>query len=337
MTTGATGTAPQSPHTYRIGIVGCGRMGTRFHAPAFAAQPDCRIVACTSRTRDKAEALARTYGAEAHADVDEMIARAAPDVVVITTPDQEHLGPLAAALGAGVHVFVEKPLHAAGGQEWVAWSDYEAAAELMKTWDRGRSIVAMNFNYRTMPHYMRLKADVEAGELGTIGLVDAAAHLSCWSHTIDLLRWWCGEVREVFAYWDVAARDPHRAVSLRFASGAVGTLIGDNYDFRHDLVRVEIHGSAARGVVAGLNGRYERRAETKGAPDALWPRSDFGGDNFGPSFRASVDEFCEALRHQRRPLVDGDDALAELAIEAAIHRSATSGAACAVPFTPPRA
>ena len=34
----------QAPTTYRVAIVGCGRMATRFHAPSFAAQPDCRIV-----------------------------------------------------------------------------------------------------------------------------------------------------------------------------------------------------------------------------------------------------------------------------------------------------
>jgi predicted dehydrogenase len=191
--------------------------------------------------------------------------------------------------------------------------------------------VGMNFNYRTMPHFKQLKTDLTAGELGTIRLVDASAHLNCWSHTIDLLRWWCGDVREVFAHWDVDAKDPQRAMSLRFASGTVGTLVGASYDFRDELVRVEIYGSKAHGLVAGLNGSYERRTEDQNAPDAVWPRKDFGNDNFAPSFRASVDSFCDALREGRRPLADGDDALAELAIEAAIQRSATTGAACVVP------
>ena len=318
--------------TYRIGIVGCGRMGTRLHAPAFAAQPDCQIVACTSRSRDKAEALARTYGAEAYADVNELLAKGKPDVVVITTADLAHLEPLEAALAAGVHVFVEKPLHASGGQEWVTWADYEAAARVMRSWDRARSVVGMNFNYRTMPHYRQLKADLAAGELGTVRLVDASAHLNCWSHTIDLLRWCCGEVREVFAYWDPAAKELHRAVALRFGSGAIGSLVGASYDFRDDLVRLEIHGTKARGLATGLNGSYERRPEEQSAADTVWPRKDFGNDNFAPSFRASVDAFCNALRQGERPPVDGDDALAELAIEAAIHRSAATGTPVAVPF-----
>ena len=315
--------------SFRVGVVGCGRMATRFHAPAFAAQPDCQVVACTSRTLEHAHTLARAYDAQVYDDVATMLDRAQPDVVVIATSDNAHLEPLGLALERGKHVFVEKPLHAERGQESVTWSDYEAAATVMRGWDRTRSIVGINFNYRTMPHFQQLRADCASAELGTITLVDAAAHLNCWSHTIDLLRWWCGDVAEVFAYWD--GTQPQRAVSLRFSSGAYGTLVGARYDFRDDLVRVEVHGTRARGLVNGLNGSYVRQPEDQAAPDTLWPRKDFGNDNFAPSFRASVDAFCAALRASGRPLADGDDALAELAIEAAIHRSAETGAPVQVP------
>lgn len=317
--------------TFRVAIVGCGRMGSRFHAPAFAAQPDCRIVACASRALDKAALLAQTYGATAYSGVGELLEREDPDVVVITTAEWAHLEPLQAALAAGRHAFIEKPLHAARGQEWVSWEDHEQAAAVLAGWDRRRSLVGVNFNYRTMPHLRQLKADIDSGALGTIRLVDASVHLNCWSHAIDLLRWCCGDVSEVFAHWSVGEGRLERAVSLRFASGAVGTLVGARYDFRDDLFRVEVYGTTARGVVEGLNGSYRRQAEEAPAPDVVWPRKDFGNDLFGPSFRASIDAYCEALRSGRQPSPSGNDALAELAVEAAIHRSATSGRATAVP------
>jgi myo-inositol 2-dehydrogenase / D-chiro-inositol 1-dehydrogenase len=313
--------------TWRVGIVGCGRMASRFHAPAFAAQPDCVIAGCASRTPEHAQALASGFDAKVFGDAAALVD--AVDVVVITTADNAHLEPLRLALAHGKHVFVEKPLHAEHGQELVSWQDYESAAAAMSAWDRSRSVVGINFNYRTMPHFRQLWSDCRAGELGSLTLVQAAAHLNCWSHTVDLLRWWCGDVREVFAYWDGSS--PSRAVALRFASGAVGTLIGTRYDFRDPLVRVEVFGSLARGLVHGLNGSYARLVEDQSAPDVVWPRKDFGNDYFGPSFRASVDAFCAALRSGGRPLADGDDALAELAIEAAIHRSASTGAAVSVP------
>lgn len=317
--------------TFRVAIIGCGRMGSRFHAPAFAAQPDFRIVACASRALDKATALAQTYGATAYADATELLEREDPDVVVITTAEGAHLEPLAAALAAGRHVFVEKPLHAARGQEWVSWEDHEQAAAVLAGWDRDRSLVGVNFNYRTMPHLRQLKADIESGALGTIRLVDASAHLNCWSHTVDVLRWCCGDVSEVFAHWPLAEERFERTVSLRFASGAIGTLVGARYDFRDDLFRIEVYGTTARGVIEGLNGSYRRLAEEAPQPDVVWPRKDFGNDLFAPSFRASIDAFCEALRSGRQPSPGGDDALAELAVEAAIHRSATSGQPTTVP------
>jgi predicted dehydrogenase len=316
--------------TYRVGIVGCGRVATRFHAPAFAAQPDCQIVACTSRTFEHAQSLANAFSAAAYPDLPTLLDESDPDVLCIATADNAHLEPLQLALERGKHVFVEKPLHAHAGQEWVTWQDYEAAAVVMRHWDRAKSMVGINFNYRTMPHYRQLRADCESGALGSLALVDAVAHLNCWSHTIDLLRWWCGDISEVFAYWD--GGQLHRAVSLRFTSGAIGTLVGARYDFRDDLVRVEIHGSTARGLVSGLNGSYARMTEDQTAPDTVWPRKDFGNDNFAPSFRLSVDAFCAALRQGSRPLADGDDALAELAVEAAIERSARTHAPVRVPW-----
>ena len=41
----------------------------------------------------------------------------------------------------------EKPLHAEHGQERVSWGDYEAAANVLRGWDEGRSIVGVNFNF----------------------------------------------------------------------------------------------------------------------------------------------------------------------------------------------
>jgi predicted dehydrogenase len=306
-------------------------MATRFHAPAFAAQPDFQIVACASRTVSHAEALASSFDATAYPDTAALLDAADPDVVVITTADNAHLEPLELALRRGKHVFIEKPLHAARGQEWVTWSDYEAAASVMQHWDRQQSIVGINFNYRTMPHYRQLHADCAAEELGAMVMVDAAAHLNCWSHTLDLLRWWCGNVDEVFAFWRRSGTDPQRAIALHFANGAVGTLVGAPYDFRDTLVRVHLYGTRARGLVNGLNGSYTRQPEDQSSPDIVWPGKDFANDNFGPSFRASVDAFCAALRSGGRPLADGDDALAELAIEAAIQRSVETHAPVRVP------
>lgn len=315
---------------FRVGVVGCSRVAERFHAPGFDAQPDCEIVAFVSRSRERAAQLASVYGAAAYGDVDEMLDRSEVDLVVVTTAESRHLQPLTAALQAGKHAFVEKPLHAAHDQQHVTWDDFEAAAAALGTWNRSFPQVGLNFNYRTMPHARRLQSDLSDGLLGSVRLVEAAVHLACWSHTIDLIRWSCGEIVEVFASWS-SDEGPERAVAFRLADGATGALVGSVYNFQDDLLRLQVHGSLARGLVEGLNGSYRRRSEQSGEPDAAWPRRDFGNDLYGQSFRSSIDAFCEALRRGTPPPVSAEDGLAELAVEAAIQRSGHTGQPCRVP------
>jgi predicted dehydrogenase len=147
------------------------------------------------------------------------------------------------------------------------------------------------------------------------------------------LRWLVGDVVEVFAYRDQGL---DRTVALRFANGATGALVGATFNFREDLIHLDLFGSEARGSIAGLNGSYHRRPEQSGEPEVVWPRRDFLNDNFGPSFRATIDAYCDALRAGRQPPIDGHDGLAELAVEAAIQRSVESQAPVTVPYRPHR-
>jgi predicted dehydrogenase len=316
---------------FRVGVVGCSRVAERFHAPAFDAQPDCEVVAFVSQSQERAAQLAGVYGAAAYGDVDEMLDRSGVDLVVVTTTESRHLQPLTAALRAGKHVFIEKPLHAAQDQQHVTWDDFDAATAALGTWNRSLSQVGVNFNYRTLPHAKLLQSDLSEGRLGSVRLVEATVHLACWSHTIDLIRWSCGEIVEVFASW-TGGDGPERAVALRLADGATGTLAGSVYNFQDDLLRLQVHGSLGRGLVEGLNGSYRRRSEQAGEPDVAWPRRDFGNDLYGQSFRSSIDAFCEALRRGAPPPVTADDGLAELAVEAAIQRSGRTGQPCRVPL-----
>jgi virulence factor len=100
---------------FRVGIVGCGDVARRFHAPAFAAQPDVAIVGCTSRSTASADRLAASYGATSHPTVAALISAEQPNLLVITTHESGRIEPLELGLEAGCDLFVEKPLFASGG------------------------------------------------------------------------------------------------------------------------------------------------------------------------------------------------------------------------------
>jgi 1,5-anhydro-D-fructose reductase (1,5-anhydro-D-mannitol-forming) len=93
------------------GIVGIGRLADIALAPAIARQPDSRLVAVCSRDPGRAQRFAQRHGAErAYHDYARMIADPDVDIVSIATPNGLHRQHAIAALQAGKHVLVEKPM-----------------------------------------------------------------------------------------------------------------------------------------------------------------------------------------------------------------------------------
>ena len=93
----------------KVGILGAGFMGGT-HAAAFAGLPDVQIVGISSRSAEKAAALAAKYGAEPFVDALKLATDPRVDVISNTLPTQLHKDLSIAALNAGKHVLVEKPM-----------------------------------------------------------------------------------------------------------------------------------------------------------------------------------------------------------------------------------
>lgn len=94
-------------------VVGCGHMGVS-HARAYHGMPDAfTIVGLVSRGDSRSRLNADLGGGYAeYADFHTALAQAKPDVVCISTYTETHAGYAIAAMEAGAHVFVEKPLAA---------------------------------------------------------------------------------------------------------------------------------------------------------------------------------------------------------------------------------
>ncbi|MDQ6888400.1 MAG: Gfo/Idh/MocA family oxidoreductase [Gemmatimonadota bacterium] len=92
----------------RVAVIGAGLMG-RWHADA-AVRNGARIVAIADPDPSRAAVLARRYGAAGRDGLPAILREGAPDVVHLCTPLGTHQALAAAALRAGAHVLVEKPL-----------------------------------------------------------------------------------------------------------------------------------------------------------------------------------------------------------------------------------
>jgi predicted dehydrogenase len=100
----------------RAAIVGFGHGGAVFHAPLLASIPDYAIAAIVTADAGRRERAARDYPmASIVASADELWTRADDlDLVVVASPNRSHVPHAIAALDAGLHVVVDKPLATTG-------------------------------------------------------------------------------------------------------------------------------------------------------------------------------------------------------------------------------
>ncbi|BAT59617.1 putative 4,5-dihydroxyphthalate dehydrogenase [Variibacter gotjawalensis] len=92
-----------------VGILGAGFFG-EFHARAVRAVDGVEVRAVCANPMAEAEVFAKQYGGTAYDDWRELIADSSVDAVVVATPHHLHAPMVIAALEAGKHVLVEKPM-----------------------------------------------------------------------------------------------------------------------------------------------------------------------------------------------------------------------------------
>jgi predicted dehydrogenase len=214
-----------------------------------------RLVGIYSPNQERAEATARAFGLEStFAEHGELLSRARPDLVFITTPPHRHAEMAIDALGAGCHVVCEKPM---------ALNVQETARMLAAARANPSRLALINHELRVLPARVALRELVEQGRLGPIlkaeyvlhstGRRNPTAPWSWWSdseqgggalgaigsHAIDALRVLMGEIAEVSGTLDTwikerldlasgmmrrVTTDDHAAAWFRFRSGALGAM-----------------------------------------------------------------------------------------------------------------
>ena len=119
--------------TLRIGAIGCGDIAERRHFPDLRALGDeVELAAIQGRRRDAVEACAARFGVpRAETDPAAIIDDPSIDAVLVLTPPDSHFEQAAAAIAAGKHVLVEKPLvrRAAQARALLAAAERQHAAK----------------------------------------------------------------------------------------------------------------------------------------------------------------------------------------------------------------
>ncbi|WP_084582679.1 oxidoreductase [Sphingomonas azotifigens] len=144
----------------RTGLIGFGLGGTAFHAPLIAAVDGLELAAiATSRS----EAVAAAYPGVPATSAEALIADPAIELIVISTPNPTHFPLAEAALAAGKHVVIDKPLTPDA-------NDAETLIALAKA--QGRLLVPFH-NRRWDSDFLTVQALVDSGRLGEVLLFEA--------------------------------------------------------------------------------------------------------------------------------------------------------------------
>jgi predicted dehydrogenase len=342
---------------FGFALVGCG-MIARYHARAIQEIPGSRVAALVSRTPANAAALVAETGippCPVFTSVEEAVKAPGVDAVIVTTPSGAHLGPALAAAAAGKHVVVEKPLEISG----------ERCQRIIDACDRAGVQLCTIFPSRFADANVTLKAAVEAGRFGRLTLGEASnkwwrsqkyydeggwkgtqaldgggALMNQAIHNVDLLLWMMGPAVTVcgltatLAHERIEVEDTAVA-AIRFASGALGVLIGTTSVYPGYPKQIAIHGDKGSAVIeeqdvlrwdfepavpedAAVKARFAARVGASGG--AADPRSITHEGH-----RRQLADFVDAVRTGRPPKVDGREGKKAVDLICAIYESNRTG------------
>jgi len=231
----------------RVGMIGCGQIAKHVHVPDYAYCPQAELVALCDLIPAKAKALADRWApnAKVYTDYTRMLKEAKLDAVTIAIPNYLHAPATIAALKAGCHVNVEKPMACSSAE----------ARKMVDTAKRCRKLLNVNQSQRRFPPHVKAKEILDSGIMGKILHVTAMfghAGPEYWSptgkwffkkkqarfgamadlgvHKADLVRYLTGkEVAEVSAFFERLEKkntdvEDNFVSCLKFSDGTVGTL-----------------------------------------------------------------------------------------------------------------
>lgn len=337
--------APAPDHVLNAVLIGAGMVAAT-HAAALRDGAGVRLHGVWSRNPHRAAALAVPAGARVYPAIPDIAADPAVDFAIVLTPPNARADLIAPLLAAKKPILMEKP---------VARDGLEARALVHQCAAAGVSL-GIVFQHRMRAASRVAAALVAGGTLGRLGLVEISVPwwrdqayydapgrgtyardgggvlISQAIHTIDLALSLAGPVATVQAmtattgFHTMEAEDMAVA-GLRFASGAVGWLTASTASYpgaaeaiRLHFDRATLHLEAGVLTVTHRDGRVEThgaQASTGGGADPMAFTHDW--------HRAVIEDFAEAIRTGRDPMVTGQAALAAHALIDAITQSARTG------------
>lgn len=334
-----------------VALIGAGMIAKTHVAALSAARDVAQLRSVISRRPERARYLAELYDGPVPVFSDDLAAVAADPsipVAIVATPPSVRKEVIDTLARAGTHILLEKPVGRTP----------EEALEVVEICERENVMLGVLFQHRMRAPAIAAARHVASGALGKLGLVEIDVPL--WRdqsyydelgrgtyardgggvmitnaiHSLDLAMSLAGPVTGVQAM--TATTSLHRmeaedfaVAGLRFACGAVGSFVASTAMFPHrtEIIRLHFkHGSLRIDKdaleISWRDGRRSVEAQSA-AEGEVKPLS--GGKH--EWHQAVIEDFIDAVRSGRKPMVSGREALLSQEVIAAIERSSRTGSA----------
>ena len=322
----------------RVGLIGAGGIASA-HARGYrqlAEEGLVRVTAVCDAVAEHAQRRAQELSAPHTCVAYRDLLALEVDAVDVCLPHDLHAEVALAAIAAGKHVLVEKPVA----------TTLEDADRMVAATRSAGLVLQVGHNERFDPQYQEMKRLLDQGVIGDVFAARAdhnqnvrlpgdhwlrsaarsggGALIGSGIHRIDLLRWFLGEVVEVYSVERTLAgrfeREAAALTTLRFRSGAMAT-VSTNWAVRrapwYELMWLYGTNGSLHNV-GGLHLDSERVSDSD--------------DGFVRVPLQQADSVTEEIRHflgcittRSNPLVSGEEGRQALAVCLAAYRSADLG------------
>ncbi len=334
-----------------MGLIGCGTWG-RVHARAYAASSSAKLMAVCDQEAARAAALAQEFGSgESGTDWRALIARPDIEAVAIATPDFAHGEIVLAALEAGKHVLVEKPL---------ATTVRECEAILAAQRAVGVKLMVDFHNRWNLP-FVNLRRTIAAGQLGSVMMMNfrlndtrfVPTRMLNWAAMSSALQFLGSHVVDLIHFLSGGAVTRVYSVSRSVVLKGMGI---DTPDFFQSILELETGGTAvvencwivdehapsvfdfqceivgSKGT-AFVNASHHRMAEVYSEKGVELPDVSAAADLYGKPVGfaiAAIQHFADCVANDQPTRVTGEDGLAVARVLAAAEQSSRTGLPVAV-------
>ena len=333
----------------RLALVGAGQIGSK-HARLVSSQQGCSLVGICD-VDSRCRSVAERFDVPFYQDLEALLEERNPEGAIIATPNGTHSAIAEVCTRKAVDILIEKPIA----------DSLPEARRIVQSADEAGCQVLVGHHRRHNPQIQEARTIVHDGALGRLIAVsmmwtllkptdyyqvdwrcrrpDGGPVLINLIHELDILRFICGEVRQVYAQSASMARglevEDSLSITLSFATGALGSVLasdatpspwsyelasGENPDYFHTSQNCYYFLGSRASLALPRMELWHYADPTRAGWQHLLKVSRREVARADPLTR-QLEHFCRVVRREESPLVDGRDGSRSLAVALAVLES----------------